>query len=54
MRHFLELEYRKYVKGYGFLSFARNFGDKYGKFIINSKNVKILMDGAKKNTQRLF
>ena len=23
--------YRKYLKGFGFLSFARNFGDKYGK-----------------------
>ena len=23
--------YRKYVKDYGFLSFARKFGDKYGK-----------------------
>ena len=31
MRHSLEPEYRKYVKGYGFLSFARNFGGKYGK-----------------------
>ena len=34
MRNSLEAEYRKYVKGYGFLSFARNFGDKYGKSII--------------------
>ena len=40
MRHSLEPEYRKYVNGYRFLSFARNFGDKYGKSIINSKNVK--------------
>ena len=48
MRHSLEPEYRKYVKGYGFLSFARNFGDKYGKSIINSKNVKKLMDRATK------
>ena len=31
MRHSLEPKYRKYVKSYGFLSFARNFGDKYGK-----------------------
>ena len=31
MRHSLEPEYRKYVKGYGFLSFARKFGDKHGK-----------------------
>ena len=31
MRHSLEPEYIKYVKGYGFLSFARNFNSKYGK-----------------------
>ena len=46
MRRSLEPEYRKYVKGYGFFSFARNFGDKYGKSIINSKNVKKLMNTA--------
>ena len=46
MRHSLEPEYRKYVKGYGFSSFARNFGDKYGKSITNSKNVKKLMNTA--------
>ena len=36
MRHSLEPEYRKYVKCYGFLSFARNFGDKYGKNLMNT------------------
>ena len=36
MRHSLEPEYRKYVKGYGFLSFARNFGDKYGRKLMNT------------------
>ena len=36
MRHSLESEYRKYVKGYGFLFFARNFGDKYGKTLMNT------------------
>ena len=36
MRHSLEPEYRKYVKGYGILSFARNFGDKYGKKLMNT------------------
>ena len=51
MRHSLEPEYKKYIKGYGFLSFARNFGDKYGKSIINSKNVKKLMDGATKTSK---
>ena len=27
---------RRYVKGYGFLSFARNFGNKYGKKLMNT------------------
>ena len=36
MRHSLEPEYRKYVKGYGFLSFARNFWGKYGKNLMNT------------------
>ena len=26
---------RKYVKGYGFMTFAKNFGSKYGKKIMN-------------------
>ena len=39
MRYQLESKHKKYVKGYGFLSFARKFGDKYGKK---------LMDTAKK------
>ena len=29
MRYSTEPKYRKYVKGYGFLSFSRKFGDKY-------------------------
>ena len=36
MRHSIEPEYRKYVKGYGFLSCARNFRDKYGKKLMNT------------------
>ena len=36
MRYSLEPAYRRYVKGYGFLSFARKFGDKYGKKIMNT------------------
>ena len=31
MRYSTEPRFRKYVKGYGFLSFARKFGDKCGK-----------------------
>ena len=36
MRDSLEPTYRRYVKGYGFLSFARIFGDKYGKKLMNT------------------
>ena len=31
LRHSLEPKTRKYVKGYGFLSFTRNLSNKYGK-----------------------
>ena len=40
MRCSLEPHYRRYVQGQGFMSFARNIGNKYGKFIINSKKLK--------------
>ena len=36
MRYSLEPKYRKYVQGYGFLSFATKFGDKYGKKFMNT------------------
>ena len=36
MRYSLEPTYRRYVKGYGFLSFARKFGDKYRKKLFNT------------------
>ena len=36
MRYSLEPTHRKYVKQYGFLSFARKFGDKYGKKLMNT------------------
>ena len=36
MRYSLEPTHRRYVKGYGFLSFARKFGDKYGKKLMNT------------------
>ena len=31
MKYSTEPEYRKYVEEYGFLSFVRRFGNKYGK-----------------------
>ena len=36
MRYSIEPKERRYVKGYGFLSFARNFGNKYGKKLMNT------------------
>ena len=36
MRYSLEPTYRRYVKGYGFLSFARKFEDKYDKKLIDT------------------
>ena len=36
MRYLTQPKFRKYVKGYGFLSFARKFGDKYGKKLIDT------------------
>ena len=36
MRYSTEPRYRKYVEGYSFFSFARKFGDKYGKKLIDT------------------
>ena len=47
MRYSLEPTYRRYVKGYGFLSFARKFGDKYGKKFMNT-STKTGINAAKK------
>ena len=46
MRYSLEPNYRKYVKGYGFLSFARKFADKYRKKLMNTAT-KIEINNAK-------
>ena len=36
MRYSIEPRERIYVKGYGFMPFARNFGNKYGKKLMNT------------------
>ena len=46
MRYSREPRFRKYVKGYGFLSFARKIGDKYGKKLIDT-TTKTGIDAAK-------
>ena len=46
MRCLTEPKYRKYVRGYGFLSFARRFGDKYSKQLMDTA-AKTRRDAAK-------
>ena len=52
MRYSMEPNYRKYVKRYGFLSFARKFGDKYGKKLIDTAT-KTQKDAAKTASKRV-
>ena len=52
MRYSLEPKYGKYVQGYGFLSFAREFGDKYGKKLMDTAT-KTGIDAAKTASKRV-
>ena len=52
MRYVTEPRFRKYVKGYGFLPFARKFGDKYGKKLMDTAT-KTGMDAAKTASKRV-
>ena len=54
MRYSIEPRERRYVKGYGFMSFARNFCDKYSKSLMDASKTfaktagkKILKETAK-------
>ena len=38
MRYSTTPRARRYVKGYGFMSFARNFSDKYSKSLTDKGN----------------
>ena len=53
MRYSTEPKYRKYVKGYGFLSFTRIFGDKYGKKLMDTVT-KTGIDAAKTASKRVL
>ena len=46
MRYSLEPHYRRYVQGQGFMSFARNIGNKYGRKIFD-KSLSAGKDFAK-------
>ena len=52
MRYSTETRLRKYVKGYGFLSFAKKFGNKYGKKLIDTAS-KTVIDAAKFSSKRV-
>ena len=52
MRYSTEPRFRKCVEGYGFLSFARTFDDKYGKKLMDTAT-KTGMDAAKIASKRV-
>ena len=47
-----EPKFRKYVEGYGFLSFAKKFGDKYGKKLMDTPT-KTGIDAAKTASKKV-
>ena len=51
MRYSTEPTFRKYIEGYGFLSFARKFDDKYGKTLMDTAT-KTGIDAAKIASKR--
>ena len=52
MRYSTEPKYRKYVKQYGFLSFARRFGYKYGKKLMDTAKSKTKQNKTNKKTNK--
>ena len=52
MRYATEPRFRRYVKGYNFLSFAKEFGNKYGKKLIDPAT-KTGIDASKTASQRV-
>ena len=52
-RYSIEPRTRKYIKGYGFLSFARNFIGKYGKQLLDTAT-KTGVNALKTSSKKLF
>ena len=52
MRYSIKPRFTKYVEEYGFLSFARTFGDKYGKKLMDTET-KTGIDAAKTASKRV-
>ena len=53
MRYSIDPRKRIYVKGYGFMSFARNFSDKYSKSLID-KGINVSKTFAKTAGKIIF
>ena len=52
MKYSTQPKFRKCIKGYGFLSFARTFGDQYGKKLMDTAT-KTRVDAAKTASKRV-
>ena len=52
MRYSIEPKFRKYIKGYGFLSFAKKLGNKYGKKLMDTA-AKTGIDAAKTTSKSI-
>ena len=52
MRYSIERKFRKYVKGYGFLSFAEKCGNEYGKKLMDTAT-ETGIDSAKMASKRV-
>ena len=53
MRYSVEPRERRYVKGYGFMSFARNFSDKYSKSLME-KGIDVSKTFAKTSGKKIL
>ena len=53
MRYSIEPKERRYVKGYGFMSVARNFSGKYSKSLID-KGIDVSKNFAKTAGKRIL
>ena len=52
MKYSTEPRFRKYVNGYGFLSFAKKFGNKYSKKLMDTAT-KTGIDATKTTSKRV-
>ena len=53
MRFSIEPKERRFVKGYGFMSFGRNFSDKYSKSLMD-KGINVSKKFAKTTGKKIF